>query len=50
MQLKIERQEGKIGPFWGWVTVGRGMERMKKEEIWLMYFVYMHKNKTLKLF
>jgi hypothetical protein len=46
-----ERQEGKTGPVWGWVSVGGGRVNRHSEDgqIWSMYLVCLYENKTLKL-
>jgi hypothetical protein len=42
-------QEGEIGPVLGWVS--GGVEKGKQRgQIWWMYFVYVYKNRSLKLF
>jgi hypothetical protein len=48
--LKNEDQEGKTGPVSGWVPVDKGRVSGEGEggQIWSMYFVYLHENRTVK--
>jgi hypothetical protein len=39
--------EGKTGPFWGWILMGMEVVNGEGEgrQIWWMYFVYMYENR-----
>jgi hypothetical protein len=45
------RQECRSGPTQGWVPVGRGRVKGESERgwIWLICFVYLYENRTIKL-
>jgi hypothetical protein len=48
---KIEEQEGRIGPAWGWGLISLGEGRMWEKDvggwIWCKYYVHMYVNRKM---